>query len=104
MGYYYTLKIKANIKQTKTKIFHYGKNGINGISAAPGCRFNPWPRHSGLQDLALPQCRFQLWLRVDPWPGNSNLNTCHAVSKKEKLTNICTYIRNNQVYFCYSTK
>ena len=36
-----------------------------------------------IKDPALPQlqCRWQLWLRFDPWPRNS---ICHQVAKKEK--------------------
>ena len=36
-----------------------------------------------VKDPALPQlqCRWQLWLGSDPWPGNS---ICCGVAKKEK--------------------
>ena len=40
-------------------------------------------QHHGLKDPALLQLwpRSQLWLRSDPWPGNS---ICHGVVIKEK--------------------
>ena len=46
-------------------------NGIIGVSAVPGHRFNPQPSGSGLKDLALLQLQFrsQLRFRSDPWPG-----------------------------------
>ena len=46
-------------------------NGINGISAVPGCRFHPHPTQ--LKDLTLPQ---QI-----PGPGNS---ICHRGDQKKK--------------------
>ena len=45
-------------------------NGISSISAVLGCRLDP-AQHSGLR----------IWLRSDPWPGNS---ICHEVAKKKK--------------------
>ena len=41
------------------KEFLLWHNGIGGISAALGCRFNPWPG-SGLKDLVLPQLQHRL--------------------------------------------
>ena len=62
--------------------FPLWSNGIGGISASPGCRFNPSP-HSELKDLELPQWwhRSKLWFVADPWLGNS---ICHGVAKKRK--------------------
>ena len=53
------------------------RNWISEVSAVPGHRFDPWPQHSGLKDLAL-QHRLQLWLRSDPefhmwWGGQKRL-------------------------------
>ena len=48
-------------------------NGIGGISAVPGCRFNSQPCIVRLKDPVLPQPwhRSQLQLGSDPWPRNS---------------------------------
>ena len=58
-------------------------NRIRGVSAAPGCRFDPLAWHSGVKDPAVRQlqCRLQMWLRSDPWPRNS---ICYRVAKKKK--------------------
>ena len=58
-------------------------NRIHGVSAAPGCRFDPLAWHSGVKDPAVRQlqCRLQMWLRSDPWPRNS---ICYRVAKKKK--------------------
>ena len=59
-------------------------NGVGGISAVPGCRFSPWLAQWVKDPLLLQLCpRWQLWLRSDPWPGNS---ICHGVAKKKKHT------------------
>ena len=43
-------------------------------------------QHSGLKDPVSPQlwCGSQLWLRPDPWPGNS---ICCGMAQKEKKIN-----------------
>ena len=50
-------------------------SGTMGLAASLQCQDAGLilVRHSGLKNLALPQlwCRSQLWLRSDPWPGNS---------------------------------
>ena len=65
-------------------------------SAAPGCRFAPKPSR-GLKDSALTQlqCRLQLWLGSDPWPGTS---VCHREARKEKtepLTLLCANLSSD---------
>ena len=39
-----------------------------------------------VKDLALPQlwCRWQLWLRFDPWPRNFHMPQVQGGKKKEK--------------------
>ena len=56
---------------------------IGGILGTLGCRFDPQPGTGGIKDPALPQrqCRSQLRLASDPWPGNS---TCHRTVKEKK--------------------
>ena len=68
--------------------FPLGCKGTGRVSAAPGHRFDPWPSTRGrLKDLVLPQPqhRSQLWLRSDPWLGNS---VCLRATKKEKSCHI----------------
>lgn len=58
-------------------------SGISSTLGVLGHRFHPWPSIVGLRTwpcLQL-QLRLQLWLRSDPWPGNS---MCCRVAKKEK--------------------
>ena len=54
--------------------FPLGNNRIDGVSAAPGCGFNPWPRTVGYR---ISHDR----LGSDPWPGDS---ICHEAAKQEK--------------------
>ena len=56
---------------------------ISSTLGVLGHRFHPWPSIVGLRTwpcLQL-QLRLQLWLRSDPWPGNS---ICLGAAKKEK--------------------
>ena len=58
--------------------------------------------HSGVaqrvRDLVLPQLwrRSQLWLRSDPWPGNS---ICRGAAKKEKRKKIYIWVRKPPILF-----
>ena len=58
-------------------------NGIGGISAALGCRFDPQRSRVGLKDLKLLHLQHssQLWLGSDPWRENS---ICCGVAKRGK--------------------
>ena len=58
-------------------------NRIGSISAELGCKFNPQPGQ-WVDDPMLPQLslRVQLYLRCDPWPGNSIC--CRAAKKKRE--------------------
>ena len=62
-------------------------SGTMGLAASLQCQDAGLilVRHSGLKKLALPQlwCRSQLWLRSDPWPGNSI--SCRVLPPKKPL-------------------
>ena len=63
-------------------------NRIRGVSAAQGCRFDPWPWHSGLRIQPCQSCGrgHKSQLRSDPWPGNPppKKNKTKQRKRKEK--------------------
>ena len=65
------------INSSELKNMTWGANGIGGVSAVPGCRFDPKSRQSGSQ----------LQLGSDPWPGNS---ICFGARKKYEENSIPT--------------
>ena len=76
--------VKSNLHYI-TKFWHNGVPTVVHWDCPCICSTRtqfPCPE-SGLKDLAFPQLwyQLQLWLRSDPWPGNS---MCHRATKKRK--------------------
>ena len=66
--------------------------GVSGILGALGSRVNPWSAQWVRDPVPTqPQLRLLLWLRYDPWPGNS---ICQGAAKKEKEKKKRTSILN----------
>ena len=67
---------------TNLQEFLLWHNGIGGRLGVLGRRFDPQPGTVGYgSGVAQPHLGWQLWLRSDPWPGNS---VCRGVAKQEK--------------------
>ena len=77
-------EIKGETYHKKEKILEFPLwlNGVNSVLEALEADSIPGPAQ-WVKDPALPQLwlRLQLWLRSDPWPGNS---ICLRAAKSEK--------------------
>ena len=62
---------------------------VKNLTADTRVNAEAWVRfpaqHGGLKDLALPllQCRLQLWLGFNPWPGNFHMLWVWLLKKKK---------------------
>lgn len=77
-----SLFVKCVYCKRVTEEFLMWRDGVSGILGALGSRVNPWSAQWVRDPVPTqPQLRLLLWLRYDPWPGNS---ICHEAAKKKK--------------------